>query len=193
MAVPFYQLHRRAKDSPLRFQPVDQSERQKLAQHGQEVQRFREQRQKLESQVAAPSAAQPAKQLAPATVKLPTVSDCGAGQTRSSARTTFRPRCTWLPSRISRSRPSRERLRSPEQPQPRTVNRLPLDTPQPQPQPSNGRRRSRNRSRNREVERPATATATSAPGRTASTATCSREPNGQHRNRNRSRAAATET
>ena len=37
VAAPLDQLAK-SKDSPLRFQPVDQAERQKLGQHGQEVQ-----------------------------------------------------------------------------------------------------------------------------------------------------------
>ena len=40
---------RRNKNNPLRFQPVDQSERQQFRQQAQEVQRFREERQKLET------------------------------------------------------------------------------------------------------------------------------------------------
>ena len=42
----------RNRDSQLRFQPVDQTERQRLAQQAQEVQRFRGQRQTLETNAA---------------------------------------------------------------------------------------------------------------------------------------------
>jgi hypothetical protein len=62
---------RRSTDSPLRFQPVDQSERRQFRQHSQEVQRFRERRQELETRALAPSAKQPAKHFAPARVPLP--------------------------------------------------------------------------------------------------------------------------
>ena len=69
--MPFSQLAK-SQNGPLRFQPVDQLERQKLGQGGQSVQRFRAERQKLETRVAAPSTGQPANRLSPATVKLPT-------------------------------------------------------------------------------------------------------------------------
>ena len=46
----------RNRDSQLRFQPVDQAERQRLAQQAQDVQRFRQQRQTLETgAVGAPA------------------------------------------------------------------------------------------------------------------------------------------
>ena len=51
VAAPLDDL-RKSKDSPLRFQPVDQSERKQFSQQGQEVQKFREQRQKLETNTA---------------------------------------------------------------------------------------------------------------------------------------------
>jgi len=70
VAAPLDQFTR-SKDSQLRFQQVDQLERQKLAQHSQEVQRFREERQKLEINAAATSAEKPTKQFEPARVKLP--------------------------------------------------------------------------------------------------------------------------
>jgi hypothetical protein len=75
VASPLEQLAR-SKDSPVRFQPVDQNERQRLAKHGQEIQRFRQERQKLETRAGASTAdrakqADLAKQAAPARVKLP--------------------------------------------------------------------------------------------------------------------------
>ena len=48
MAAPLNDLSR-SKDSPLRFQPVGQSERRQFSQHAQEMQRFGQQRQSLES------------------------------------------------------------------------------------------------------------------------------------------------
>ena len=62
---------RRSKDSPLRFQPVDPSERQQFSQHAQEVQRFREERQKLETGAAGAPAEPRTKEVAPARVRLP--------------------------------------------------------------------------------------------------------------------------
>ena len=40
---------RRSQDSPLRFQPLDTAERQRLSQRGQEVEKLREERRKLET------------------------------------------------------------------------------------------------------------------------------------------------
>ena len=59
------------KDSRLRFQPVDNMEREKLGKYGQEVQKFRQERQKLEAREAATSADKPAKEFVPTKVKLP--------------------------------------------------------------------------------------------------------------------------
>ncbi len=131
VAEPFSQFTK-SQTSPLRFQPIDQSERQKLGQHGQEVQRFREQRQKLETRVAAPSAEQPARQFAPAKVRFPSspivarpVTELGKGQVPpkiyEAPRPDFKVEARWRSTR------------SPEQRQPRAASRLPLDTAQPQP------------------------------------------------------------
>jgi WXXGXW repeat (2 copies) len=73
----------KSKDSPVRFQPVDKQERQKLAQHGQEVQRFREERQKLETSAVTTPAVKSAPVTEPIKVKLPTapiVAKPAAGQ-----------------------------------------------------------------------------------------------------------------
>ena len=48
IAVPFAQVAK-SKDSPIRFRPVAKEERQLLGQNGQEVRKFREERQKLET------------------------------------------------------------------------------------------------------------------------------------------------
>ena len=55
------------------------------------------------------------------------------GQTRSSARTTFRPKMHVAPKPDLRVEAKPRATPSPEKPQPRTVNRLPLDTPKPEP------------------------------------------------------------
>jgi hypothetical protein len=72
LAAPLDQLTK-SKDSPLRFQPVDRSERQKLAQRGQEVQILREERRKLETAAGVRVAEKPSKEkeFVPARVKLP--------------------------------------------------------------------------------------------------------------------------
>jgi hypothetical protein len=61
----------KSKDSRLRFQTVDAAERQRLAQRGQEVQRLREERQRLETEAADARAATAAKKPVPAKVRLP--------------------------------------------------------------------------------------------------------------------------
>ena len=128
VAVPFSQFTKNPS-SPQRFQPVDPLERQKLGQHGQEVQRFREERQKLETRVATPSTDQPSKQFTPARVPLPRspiVARPGAelGKSHAPPQTHESPK----PDLRVEAKP---RARSPEQPQQRTVNRQPLDTKQP--------------------------------------------------------------
>jgi len=62
---------RGSKNSPLRFQPVDQLERQRLAQQAQEVQRFRQQRQTLETNAPGAPAETRTKEFVPARVRLP--------------------------------------------------------------------------------------------------------------------------
>lgn len=62
----------KSKDSPIRFQPVDKQERQKLAQRTQDVQSFREQRQKLETNAAAPLGEKSARGTKPVKATRPT-------------------------------------------------------------------------------------------------------------------------
>ena len=70
VASPLAQLAKRT-DSPLRFQPMDKEERQKLAKHGQEVQTIREERQRLETAAAGALAKQPSSDFVPARARLP--------------------------------------------------------------------------------------------------------------------------
>ena len=130
MAAPLDHLVK-SKDNPLRFQPVDQLERQKLGQHGQEVQRFREERQKLETRVAAPSAVPHPKEFAPARIPFPgspivsrPVADLGKQHAP--------PQMHEAPKPDLRVDPRPRVARVPDQPQQHTVNRLPVDTKQPQ-------------------------------------------------------------
>jgi len=58
------------KDSRIRFQPLDNEERQKLTQRGREVQTFREERHKLETAAADTPAEKPSKERKPAKVTL---------------------------------------------------------------------------------------------------------------------------
>jgi len=133
LAVPYSQFTKNQK-GPLRFQAVDPLERQKLGQHGQDVQRFRAERQKLESRAAAPTAAQPAKKFAPATGRLP-VSPIVARPNTELGKDHVPPRMYVAPNPDLKVEAKPRATRSLEQPQQRTVNRLPLDTPQPQPRP----------------------------------------------------------
>ncbi len=71
IAAPLARLVK-SKDSPLRFQPVGQEERQKLAKHGHAIQRFRQERQELEAKTATTSAADPSRKPEPARVKFST-------------------------------------------------------------------------------------------------------------------------
>ena len=82
VAAPFSQFTK-SQNSPLRFQPVDQAERQQLGQHGQEVQRFREERQKLETSAAAPSADQRCQGIRAGQSDTSQVSDCGEARRRT--------------------------------------------------------------------------------------------------------------
>ena len=106
--------------------------RQKLVQHGQAVQRFRDQRQKLENQAAAPSAAQAAKQLAPATARLP-ISPIVARSNAELGKDHVPPQIHVAPKPDLTVEAKPRTTPSAEKPQPRTVNRLPLDTPKPEP------------------------------------------------------------
>ena len=67
----------KSKDSPIRFQPVDQAERQKLGQNGQDVRKFLAERQKLETTAPAAAVATPSQKLDSAKVKLSDVADHG--------------------------------------------------------------------------------------------------------------------
>ena len=107
MAAPLSSLIR-SKDSPLRFQPVSPSERQKLGQQAQQVQQYGEQRQKLESGVAARPGEPPTRPLSPATAKLPLSPIAAQAKRRAGERPRSAPDARIAPRRISRSWPSRE-------------------------------------------------------------------------------------
>jgi hypothetical protein len=132
VAAPFSQF-RKSPNSSRRFQPVDQVERQKLGQHAQEVQRFREQRQKLETTAAAPSVTAPPKELAPARVPLPRspfvarpVTDLGKDHAPPQMYEAPKPDFGVVAKpRVNVAAP---------QPQQHAVSRLPLNTAQPPPQ-----------------------------------------------------------
>ncbi len=70
IATPFDQLIK-SKDSPLRFQPLDTAERQRLRQRGQEVQKLREERRKLETDAVDRPQERRSQKFVPVRVKLP--------------------------------------------------------------------------------------------------------------------------
>ncbi len=70
IATPFDQLIN-SKDSRLRYQPLDTAERQRLSQRGQEVQKLREERRKLETDAVDRPKEKRSKEFAPVRVKLP--------------------------------------------------------------------------------------------------------------------------
>ncbi len=151
MATPLSTLLK-TRESPLRFEPVDRLERQKLVQHGQDVQRFREERQKLEARAATQSAGQAANRFAPSSAKLP-MSPIAARPNAELGKDHIPPQLHVAPKPDLTVEAKPRPNRVPEQPQHRTVNKIPLDTkpppanvpakparvdrpaPQPQPQP----------------------------------------------------------
>ena len=69
IAAPLDQMTK-SKDSPIRFQPIDQTERQKHVQNGQGFRKFLAERQKLETPAPAAAVETPSKKFEPARVKL---------------------------------------------------------------------------------------------------------------------------
>lgn len=122
---------RRNQNSPLRFQPVNQAERQRLARQAQDVQRFGQQRQRLEAggtrvpDVAGTFA--PGKATLP---RSPIVAKPGTvlGKDQAPPRTYQTPKPD--PKVAGKPRVNQ----TPGQPQQRTVNRVPIDQPKTQPQ-----------------------------------------------------------
>jgi hypothetical protein len=123
---------RKNQNSPLRFQPVNQAERQRFAQQAQDVHRFGQQRQKLETNVAGGPAG--ARTFAPASVRLPgspiaAKSAAVLSKSQAAPKTFVAPKPDPKVTAKPRAKPS------PSQPQQRTVNRVPLDQPRTQQQP----------------------------------------------------------
>jgi len=117
-----------------RFHAVDQVERQRLAQQRQDVNRFRDQRQQWETNAAVVPGAAPAQRGEPARMKLPP-SPIVANSGNPLGKDLTPPKLHETPKPDFGIEPKPRLARLPEQPQQRTVNRLPLDTPRPQSQP----------------------------------------------------------
>ena len=116
-----------------RFEPVDQAERQRLGQQGQDVYRFRDQRQQWENQ-AAVIPANPARRGEPARVNLPP-SPIAARSPEQLGQEHLPPKIHAAPPLDNVVHPKPRVNHAPEQARPHTVLRVPLDTPQAKPQP----------------------------------------------------------
>ena len=131
MAAPLAQLVK-ATNSPLRFQPVEPSERREFSQHAQEVHRFREERQKLETNVVGAPAETRTKEFVPPRVRLPG-SPIAAKPVADSGKYRTPPK-TYEAPELDPNVAAKPRVnRSPGQSQQRTLSPAPLGQPQPQP------------------------------------------------------------
>jgi YXWGXW repeat-containing protein len=97
----------KSNEHPLRFQPLNQTERQQLSQHGQAVTQLREQRQKLEGQAVDLSAAKskssnefhPAKvTLPPSPIAAPPADRLGKDHTPPQRHEVLKPDLTVVPT-----------------------------------------------------------------------------------------------
>jgi hypothetical protein len=120
----------RNRESQQRFRPVDQAERQRLSQQAQEVQRFRQQRQMLETNATGGPAITGNKEFAPTKARLPGSPIVGKPNAQLG-KNRIPPKVYEAP-KPDPNVAAKERVnRSADQPQQRTVNRVPLDQPQP--------------------------------------------------------------
>jgi hypothetical protein len=120
----------KSKDGRLRFEPLDAAERQKLAQRGQEVQKLREERRKLEAAAVIRPTGKPSKEFVPARVKLPgsPIAAKPAGHLDKD----HVPPKTFEPSRLDpKVEPKPKRIR-PTSPQPAGIDRPDKKSP-PEP------------------------------------------------------------
>lgn len=124
----------RSRTGAWRFQSLDQAERQRLSQHGHEVQRFRDQRQQWETQAAVAPGTGPVHRGEPARMKLPP-SPIVAKSAAQLGRDYTPPRTHAAPPLDNLVQPQPRIHRSPEQPRGHTTLRVPLDTPQPKSPP----------------------------------------------------------
>ena len=113
------------------YERVDQAERQRLADQAQEVNRFRDQRQQWETQSATVPAPDPAHRGEPDRMRLPP-SPIMARSADQLGQDHTPPQAHSAPPLDTVVQPKPRTVRSPGQPEPRTVNRVPLETPQPQ-------------------------------------------------------------
>jgi len=140
----------RSRTDAWRLQPVDQAERQRVAQQRSDVYRFRDQRQQWESQAAVARVADPAHRGETARMKFPR-SPIAAGSAAQHGKGDAPPKAYAAPPVDTVVQPKPRGNRSPEQPRQHTTLRMPLDmkqsptgaaqpradqpAPKPQPQP----------------------------------------------------------
>jgi hypothetical protein len=124
---------RRNADSPQRFQQMNQTERQQYNQHAQDVQRFREERQRLERNAVGGPVEPNTKFTGPNRVKLPgspIVGKPGADLGKDRAP----PKIYVAPNPDPNVAAKQRMNRSLDQPQKRTVSKIPIDQPRTEPQ-----------------------------------------------------------
>ena len=125
---------RRNQNSGLRFQAVNQAERQRLAQQAQDVQRFRQQRQQLENNAAGAPTGAGARTFAPDRARLPG-SPIVARSGADLAKDRVPPKAYQAPKPDFSVAAKARVNRAPGQPQLHSVSRMPLDQPRTQHQP----------------------------------------------------------
>ena len=134
VAMPFSQFTK-SQNSPLRFQPLNQSERKQFSQNGQEVQRFRAERQKLETNAADAPTGTRTKEFVPAKVKL-SGSPIVAKPVTGFAKDRALPKMYDAPKPDPKIEPKPRATRSVEQPKvERTAPQPKIERSAPQPQP----------------------------------------------------------
>jgi hypothetical protein len=136
IAAPLDQVTK-SKDSPYRFQPIDQTARQQLGQQAQGVHKFREERQKLETKAPANLADTTSKQLEPARVKLPK-SPIVAKSPDQLEKAYVPPKAHVAPPPDPKVEPKLRVTQSTDHSQPYTVNKLPQTDGQTQGKPQGG-------------------------------------------------------
>ena len=123
IAAPLDQVSK-SNDSPSRFQPIDQAERQKLGQNGQDVRKFLAERQKLETPVPATAGALPSQKVEPTKVTL-SASPIMAKSPDPLQKTYVPPQAYQVPQTDLKVEPKPRVAQSSAQAQPYTVNKFP--------------------------------------------------------------------
>ena len=121
-----------SRNDAWRYQPVDQTERERLAQQRQDVYRFRDQRQQWEAKAAVVPAPDPAHRAEPDRMRLPP-SPIVAKSADQLGKDYAPPQAHTAPPLDNVVQPKPRVNRAPEQPRLHTTLRVPLDTTQPQP------------------------------------------------------------